>query len=68
MVDNVEKENLSKRLLYTWYEFFAKTLRDIKPTNLIEHSIDLKPNVRPFYSEIPRYTEKERQFCDRIFP
>ena len=55
-------------MLYIWQECFAKTLRDIKPTNLIEHSIDLEPNARPSYSKIPCYTEKERQFCDRIFP
>ena len=68
MADTMEKQNRSKRLLYTWRECFAKTLRDVKPTDLIEHSIDLKPNARPSYSKIPRYTEKERQFCDRIFP
>lgn len=68
MADTMEKQNLSKRLLYTWQECFAKTLRDVKPTDLIEHSIDLKPNARPFYFKIPRYTEKECQFCDRIFP
>lgn len=64
MADTLEKKSLSKRLLYTWRECFAKTLRDVKPT----HFIDLKPNARPSYSKIPRYTEKERQFCDRIFP
>ncbi len=68
IADTMEKQNLSKRLLYTWQEFFAKTLRDIKPTDLIEHSIDLKPNACPSYAKIPHYTEKERQFCERIFP
>ncbi len=68
MADTMEKQNLSKKLLYTWQECFAKTLRDIKSTDLIKHSIDFKPNARPSYSKIPRYTEKERQFCDRIFP
>ena len=68
MADTLEKQNLSKRLLYTWQECFAKTLKDVKPTDLIKHSIYLKPNARPFYSKILRYTEKERQFCDCIFP
>ena len=68
MADTMEKQNLSKRFLYTWQECFAKMLRDVKPTDLIEYSIDLKPNARLSYSKIPRYTEKERQFCDRIFP
>ncbi len=68
MADTMEKQNLSKRLLYTWQECFAKTLRDIKPTDLNEHSINHKPNARPSYSKIPRYTEKKRKFYDRIFP
>ncbi len=68
MADTMEKQNLSKRLLYTWQECFSKTLRDIKSTNLIEHFIDLKPNACPSYSKIPLYNEKERQFCARIFP
>ena len=68
MADTMERQNLSKRLLYIWQECFAKTLRDIKPTNLIEHSIDLKPNARSSCSKIPHYTEKERQFYERIFP
>ncbi len=68
MADTMEKQNLSKRLLYSWHECFVKTLKDIKPTDLIEHSINLKPNACPSYSKIPPYTEKERQFCDCIFP
>lgn len=68
MANTVEKQNLGKRLLYTWRECFAKTLTNVKPTDFIEHSIDLKPNARLSYSKIPRYTEKERQSCDRIFP
>ncbi len=68
MVDTMEKQNLSKLLLSTSQECFAKTLRDIKPTNLIEHFIDLKPNASPSYPKIPHYTEKKRQFWDRIFP
>lgn len=67
MADTVNKQHLRKRLSYTWRECFAKTLRDVKPTGLIEHSIDLKPNARPSYSKIPCYTKKECQFCDRIF-
>ena len=67
MADIMEKQNLSKRLLYTWQECFAKTLRDVKPTDLIKHSITFKPNAHPSYFKILHYTEKERQFCDRIF-
>ena len=67
MADIVEKQNLSKRLLYTWRECFAKTLQGVKPTNLIKHSIDFKPNARPLYSKISCYIKKKRQFCDCIF-
>lgn len=43
-------------------------MRDIKPTDLIHHSIDLTPNARPVYQSIKRYTPKERTFAARIFP
>lgn len=66
MADTLEKQNLSRRLLYTWQNCFAKMLRDVKPTDFID-SIDLKPNAPPSYSKIPNYMEKECQFCDRIF-
>lgn len=68
MMDTMEKQNLSKRLLYTWRECFANKLRDIKPTDLIKYFIDLKPNVQSLYLKIPCYTKKERQFCDCISP
>lgn len=67
MADTLDKHNSSKQLLYTWRECFARTLRDVKPTDLIKHFIDLKPNAYLFHSKIPWYTEKKRQFCDRIF-
>ena len=67
MADTMENENLGKKLLYTLQECLAKTLRDIKSTDLIEYSINLKPNSCPSYSKIPRYTEEKRHFCDRIF-
>ena len=63
----MKKQNRSKRLLYTWQKCFPKTLRDVKPIELIEHFINLKSNARPSYSKISRYTKKEHQFCNRIF-
>lgn len=47
MINTVEKQNLGKKLLYIEQEYFTKTLRDTKPTDLIGHSIDFKPNARP---------------------
>lgn len=56
-----------KKLLYIWRDCFAKNVREIKATNFIEHSIDLKPNVRPVFAKIPRYNRKEREFAANIF-
>lgn len=33
-------------------------LQDIKPTNLIKHSINLKPNIYQLYLKIFCYTQK----------
>ncbi|SLM39126.1 hypothetical protein LPUS_09585 [Lasallia pustulata] len=57
-----------KRLLYTWKDCFAVTVREIQPTDLIEHSIDLLPYSKPVRSKLPRYTPREREFSNRIFP
>ena len=56
------------RLAYTWRDCFAKTVRDIKATDLIEHSIDLEPHARPIKGTLPKYTPQEREFANRIFP
>ena len=66
--DTPEKMSRAKRLMYTWREFFATSVREIKPTDLIEHSIDLLPNARPVQGKLPRYTAQEREFANRIFP
>ena len=57
-----------KRLLYTWKDCFAVTVREIQPTDLIEHSIDLLPYSKPVRSKLPHYTPREREFSNRIFP
>lgn len=67
MADNVKKRNLGKRLLHIWQQYFAKTLQDVKPTNLIEYSIDFKSNACPLYSKILYYTKYEQPSYDCIF-
>ncbi|SLM37531.1 Retrotransposon gag domain [Lasallia pustulata] len=57
-----------KCLLYTWKDCFAVTVREIQPTDLIEHSIDLLPYSKPVRSKLPHYTPREREFSNRIFP
>ena len=68
MADTPERVEKAQRLLYTFRECFATSIKDIKPTDLIEHSIDLEPNARPVKGNLPRYTEQEREFANRIFP
>lgn len=57
-----------KRLLYTWKECFAESIRDIKATDIIEHSIDLESDARPVKGTLPKYTAQERDFVNTIFP
>ena len=54
--------------IYTWQDCFVKTMREVKPTDLIEHSIDLTSGAKPVYASIKRYTAKEKQFAARISP
>ncbi|KAL8707169.1 MAG: hypothetical protein Q9220_007754 [cf. Caloplaca sp. 1 TL-2023] len=68
MADTPERIEAAQRLLYTWKDCFAKSIRDIKTTDLIEHSIDLAPNARPVMGTRPKYTREEREFADKIFP
>ena len=43
-------------------------MRDVKPTDLIHHSINLEADARPVYQPIRRYTPKERAFAAKVFP
>ena len=52
---------------YTWRDCFVKSMREVKPTDLIEHSIDLTSDAKPVYASITRYTPKEKEFAARIF-
>ena len=66
--DTFERQASARRLLYTWKDCFIKRIRDIKPTDLLYHSIDLRPKVKTQKSRVPRYTIREREFAARIFP
>ena len=52
MADTPGRLAKAKRLLYTWRDVFARTMRDVKPTDLIHHSIDLEADARPVYQPI----------------
>ena len=43
-------------------------MREIKPTDLIKHFINLTSNIKPIYTSIKRYTLKEKTFAAEIFP
>lgn len=48
-------------------ELFTKDLKEVKPTDMVEHTIDLLPNARPVISKSRLYTQKERDFASQIF-
>ena len=66
--DTPERIERAEKLVYTWKDCFAANIRDIKATDLIEHSIDLVPNARPVAGSLPKYTAAEREFANKIFP
>ena len=68
MADTKERKEKAIRILYTWKDYFAIRVRDIKATNLIEYSIDLDTNSRPIKGTLPKYTAEEREFSNKIFP
>ena len=42
-------------------------MRDIKPMDLLYHSIDLRPQINSVKARVPKYTLKEREFAAKIF-
>jgi hypothetical protein len=46
----------------------VKRMRDIKPTDLLYHSIDLILRFRTVKAKVSRYTLQKREFAARIFP
>ncbi len=66
--DTPEKQSKARGLFYTWRDCFTKNIRDIRATDLIEHSIELKPWAQPVGGKILHYTAAERAFANEIFP
>lgn len=65
---STHQQNLAKRLFYTWKDCFAYSLSDIKPTDLLYHSIDITPGATPVCVKQARYNQRERAFSAKIFP
>lgn len=68
LADTAERVTRARCLLYTWKDVFAENLREIRPTDLIEHTIDLKTGATPVRGKVPLYTPRERDFSAKIFP
>ncbi len=65
--DTPKRMTRERRLLYTWKDVFAENLRETRPTDLIKHTIDLKPGAAPVRGKVPLYTPRERKFVAKIF-
>jgi hypothetical protein len=63
-----EQKNQVRRLLYTWKDCFVSRMWDVKPTDLIEHAIDLFPGSKPVFTRPHKYTQREREFAAQVFP
>ncbi|KAJ6125848.1 Ribonuclease H-like protein [Penicillium samsonianum] len=46
----------------------AESVRDIRATDLIEHSIGIVPDAKPVKAKMKRYTQYEREFAAKAFP
>jgi hypothetical protein len=65
---SADESRRARRLLYTWRDVFEADMLKIKRTDLIEHCVELTPNAKPVKFKIPLYTEKEREFCNKLLP
>lgn len=43
-------------------------MKDVHATDLLKHSIDLTEDARPVKGKASKYTAKERDFANKIFP
>lgn len=65
--DTPNRVKKAQRLVYTWRDCFAKSVKDIQVTDLLEHSIDLMKDAKPIKKKTSKYTAKERDFANKIF-
>ena len=68
LADTLERRAKANRLIYTYRKAFVTDLRDVYPTDIIEHTIDLKPNAVPKVAKGRLYTAKERDYSNKTFP
>ena len=63
-----ERYERAARILYTWKDCFATSVREIQATDLVMHHIPLQPSAKPFRGKIPVYTQEERNFIREMIP
>jgi hypothetical protein len=66
--DTPQRWEQAARILYTWRDCFAGSIREIRPTDLVMHSIPLAPGARPTRSRVPIYTQEERNYLRETLP
>lgn len=66
--DSNDRQRRWMRVLYTWKECFARNLKEINATDLVEHAIELMPNAKPYKAKVPLWTKSERDYAKVLFP
>lgn len=63
-----DQQEAAKRLCYTYRDLFAQDLSDIQQTDLVQHSIPLKPGVTPYAAKTPLFTREEEEYMALQIP
>lgn len=63
-----EQQSRAIHLFYTWRDVFETDLLRIRRTDLIEHTIILDKEAKPYMAKVPLYTEQEIKFCQELIP
>lgn len=66
--ESPEQRDRAERLVYTWKDCFAFSVRDIRVTDLITHNVDLLPNAIPHRMTQPPYSRAQRRFASLFYP
>ena len=62
------KRRLARRLYDTWRDDYVKSISDLPVTDLVEHSIQLKDGAYPYGLRQIRYSHRDVEFAERVFP
>lgn len=68
LADSDYKREMASRLCYTWKDVFASDLQDIRPTDLVSHTVPLKTGARPYAAKMPLFTREEEDCIRTTLP